>query len=179
MGITMPLFYCSCGDTIAYSEGTSPKCPTCSRACVHRQHNSVCEIASEIASIPCTTTIETCAACLATSRPRRLNIHTLTLAYAHNQQIDMQHCQEVIDGSASGFGTRLANTIGLILKEDASSSCGCAGHKDILDVWTKDYIRTRMDTVLDWLQNKAYTRHLPFSRSVTRCLLQGLLALSS
>lgn len=137
-------------------------------------NNGTCEIASEIAGVPCSVSHETCIACsLGTERSRRLNAITLSVAYGYNRNIDISRIQSVIDGTSNGFGTRLANTLGYLFRE--ISGCKCKGHQDILDVWTKEYISKNMDKVLDWLQNEAKTRRIPFSRALTRVLLNGLL----
>jgi len=141
--------------------------------CPHRQSN-ICNIASEIAGTPCPTSEDTCNACSNSPRPQRLNRYTLTLAVRENSNIDISHINAVIDGTSSGFGTRLSNTLGMIIKP--KSGCGCAGHKDILDVWTEDYIRNNLEKVIDWLQTEATNRRLPFSRILTRLLLKSLLS---
>lgn len=135
--------------------------------------NTVCEIATEVAGTPCNTTEENCLACIKCLRPKRLNLHTTTLAFSQNPKLDMKHIQSIIDEEHIGFGTKLSRLFGLILIE--TPDCGCKGHKDVLDVWTEDHVRKNMEKVIDWLQKEARTRRLPFSRALTRILLNRLL----
>lgn len=164
----------------AWEKGTGPgqvvqNTPTASKTnCPHRTSENRCNIASEIAGVPCPTTEETCLACVRSSRPNRLNRFVLALAVHQNQDIDISHIQSVIDGTSEGFGTRLANTLAMVITE--TKGCGCAGHKDILDVWTEPYIRDNLEKVIDWLQTEATNRRLPFSRILTRLLLKSLLS---
>lgn len=139
--------------------------------CPHLQENSICEIASEIANTPRHTTPETCIACMANERPQRLNIHTLTIA---GPNVDISHIQSIIDGTSTGFGTRLQSVLGVFFR--SSQGCGCNGHKDILDVWTPDYICQNLNTVIEWLQTEASRRRIPFSRFLVRQLLVSILA---
>jgi hypothetical protein len=166
-----PIFpvYCLCGRTYLDMATMQPAPQHCSHL-----KDEVCEIASEIAGIPCTTKEEVCHMCSSCPRPQRLNNFTLALAYANNPEIDTDHIRAVIDGESEGFGTRLANTLGLFFRD--KPGCGCAGHRDILDVWTKGYILSNKEKVIDWLQNEASNRRLPFSRTLTRVLLDALLA---
>lgn len=165
-----PVFpvYCKCGRE--YSDMLTMK-PS-PQHCPHLI-DEMCEIASEIAGVSCTTKEEICHMCSSCSRPHRLNNFTLSLAYSNNPQIDTDHIQAVIDGESEGFGTRLANTLGLFFRD--KPGCGCAGHRDVLDVWTKGYILSNKEKVINWLQNEAQNRRLPFSRTLTRKLIDGLL----
>lgn len=160
----------------AWEKGTGPgqNIPLVPKTeCPHHVDN-VCSLASEIAGTPCPTSEETCIACTKSPRPQRLNRYVLTLAVRENSNIDISHIESVIDGSSTGFGTRLANTLGMTIKP--KEGCGCAGHKDILDVWTEPYIRDNLEKVIDWLQTEATNRRLPFSRILTRLLLNSLLS---
>jgi len=146
-------------------------------ACPHYQEGA-CEIASEVAHTRCETNDNVCRSCTRDKlRSRRLNRETLTLAVLHNPTMDISAAESVIDNVSTGFGTRLANTVGLFIR--STPTCGCAGHQDILDTWTPDYIRENLDKVLDWLHNEAKTRKMPFSRILVRTLLLGLLATQS
>lgn len=144
--------------------------------CPHRTTDNICSLATDIAMVACPTSEETCVACTKSSRPQRLNTYVLTLAMRQNPDINISHIESVIDGTSTGFGTRLANTLGLIIKPE--SGCGCQGHRDVLDVWTEPYIKENLEKVIDWLQTEATNRRLPFSRILTRLLLKSLLSKS-
>lgn len=135
--------------------------------------NDTCEIASEIAGTPCSLPPGICTACEESTRPRRLNRYTVDLALTYNHDISIERMQSVIDGTSNEFGTRLSNTIGLILVP--TPDCGCPGHKDILDVWTPKYVNENIEHVIAWLQYEAIKRSLPFSRRLCKLLLLGLL----
>jgi len=133
-----------------------------------------CEIATEIAGVPCPTTPKICEQCLSCTRPSRLNMYTMSLALVKNAYLDEAKLQEVIDGTSNGFGTRLHNTLGLILAD--LPDCKCPGHRDILDVWTPGYIHENMDSIINWLQTEAVKRGVPFFRPFVRLLLKTLLS---
>lgn len=138
-------------------------------------HNidDTCEIANKIAGTPCALPPGICTACKESSRPRRLNRYVMDLALTYNHDISIERMQAVIDESSDEFGTRLANTIGLILTPTVD--CSCPGHRDILDVWTPQYIKKNMEHVIAWLQYEAVKRSIPFSRRLCKLLLLGLL----
>lgn len=160
--------YCRCGKVYSSDSEHVDYMTTCP----HLQ-DDVCEIATEVSGVTCKVTQDTCRACSHGIRPQRLNTVTLTIAYSQNPKIDTTYIQSIIDGEEVGFGTRLSRLFGLILIE--TPNCGCKGHADILDVWTPSHIKENMDKVIDWLQNEARLRKIPFSRALTRTLLHTLL----
>lgn len=145
-----------------------------SSECPHLQ-GKTCEIASEIAGLPVEPNIVTCKLCSrCKGREQRLNVYTLSLAAQANPQVDAQKAHEIMDGTLSGFGTKLASVFAWAVK--ARSGCGCKGHQDVLDMWTKEYIQENLDKVIDWLETEAKARHIPFARSIARVMLLGILA---
>lgn len=150
------------------ANGSEEEYPDCPHLTSER-----CGIASELAGKDISVILSTCRACVHSTRPMRLNNCTLTLAYQHNTSIDVAHLQRIIDGTSPGFGTRMANTFGLIVRE--TPGCGCEGHKDVIDSWTKEHVAANIDKIIDWLQVEARKRRIPFSRSLTRTLIKTLL----
>lgn len=136
---------------------------------------NTCEIASAIATKPCYTHESICTACLTCNRPRRLNIYTAGLVIQHNPAINMEQLKEAMLEDAEGFGTTLANAFAPFFQE--LPDCDCPARKDILNVWTKDYISKNLEYVVRWLQTEAYRRSIPFSPMLTRIFLRGLLLL--
>jgi hypothetical protein len=143
--------------------------------CIHNL-DELCEIATEIAHKPCKILTTTCQACVLDQRPKRLNVYTMSLALVYEPELDIPLLESVIDNTSNAFGTRLANTLGILFQE--SPDCPCPGRKDILDTWTPDYIKANLDYVVGWLQQEAMRRRLPFFRPFARILLLGLLRIS-
>lgn len=135
--------------------------------------NETCNIASSIAELIVPIDETTCTVCLSCPRPCRLNAHTITLALVYKPSLDEVYLRSIVDGQSPAFGTRLSNTLGIFFQE--SEGCACPGRKDILDVWTPSHIRKNMEEVIDWLQQEAKKRKLPFFRPAVRILLNTLL----
>jgi hypothetical protein len=135
--------------------------------------NNICLLASDIAQKDCRVKYSTCYSCINCDRPRRLNIYTASLIVEHNSKINMQELSEAMLKDADGFGTTLANALAPFFQE--LPACQCPGHKDILNIWTKDYISKNLEYVVKWLQTEAYRRSIPFSPMLTRIFLRGLL----
>jgi hypothetical protein len=135
-----------------------------------------CTLASHIAMRTCNTHESICTSCLACDRPRRLNIYTAGLIIENNPTMSMQQLSDAMLEDANGFGTTLANAFAPFFQE--LPDCDCPGRKDILNIWTKDYISENLEYVVRWLQTEAYRRSIPFSPMLTRIFLRGLLLLS-
>jgi hypothetical protein len=73
----------------------------------------------------------------------------------------------------NGFGSRLHALISPFLSE--IEGCRCPGHRDILDIWTPEYIEKNIDRVVQWLAHEARKRSIPFSYIATRLSLLALL----
>lgn len=161
-------------------EVVAPPCP----------HNidGECRIAALISGKKCSIRPDTCVACTESPRSQRLNIHTAMLAVMHNPDLDVSLLDSVIDGTHTGFGTKLSKTISKIPSTFGTTlsyylepffqeypGCGCPGLKDVLDVWTPDYIKKNMDYVVATLHQQARQRNLPFFRPAARYLLTRLL----
>lgn len=138
-------------------------------------HQGQCEIASELAGKAVSVPSHVCKLCLTCDRPHRLNFYTLSLAHEANPEVDRAKLQQLIEeGRKDGFGTRLKSMIGRFVQPDGN--CSCTGHQDILDAWTAEHIAANLNQVVEWLKNEAEKRQLPFSASLTRLMLKGLLA---
>lgn len=136
-------------------------------------NNNTCEIASDLAEKPVSIIPEVCYACENCERPRRVNVFTANLALTANPKIDEERIHAVINGNISGFGTKLHNLFSVFFND--TPDCQCPGHRDILDVWTPDYISKHLDQVVNWLKYAAIQRRLPFSSTLARYLLRRLL----
>ena len=141
--------------------------------CPHLE-NASCEIASLLAEQTVPANENVCHACLACTRPHRINTYTMNLALKYKQDIDESKLLAIVDNESKGFGDRLANTLGLIAEE--TPDCGCAGHKDVLNYWSVGYIRKNLKHVINWLEYEAIKRSIPFSRKAAKVLLLALLA---
>lgn len=123
-----------------------------------------CSLAEELAdSSPIYTTPGTCKACSTSNRPNRVNLITITLS---GKDYD-------ISKLGKGYGTQLSNLLYPFFQK--LPGCRCKGHKDLLDLWTPEYIRKNIDRVVNWLAEEARKRKIPFSYKITRSLLLAIL----
>jgi len=141
----------------------STVCPECPTVQCKYLENSYCKLVEELTSIPCPVTTE-CSNC-----SQAINLVTLTLASRLTPEREYD-----ISLLGHGFGTRLHNLLGTLSLSEVEG-CECSTHKDILDLWTPEYIRSNIDRVVKWLADEARKRRLPFSYRITRFLLLQLL----
>lgn len=134
--------------------------------CTYLENNH-CKLVEELTSLPSPTSESICKSCL--QSPSRINLVTITLA----NRIDKTREYD-ISSLGKGFGTQLHSLISPYLSE-ISEDCGCHEKKDILDLWTPEYIRKNIDRVVEWLSKSARKRSIPFSYRLTRLLLLTLL----
>ena len=130
--------------------------------CPHLNNNH-CKLVEKLTSIPCPVTTE-CSSC-----SQDINLVTLTLASRLTPEKEYD-----ISLLGHGFGTRLHNLLGKLSLSEVEG-CECNTHKDILDLWTPEYIRKNIDQVVGWLATEARRRRLPFSYTLTRFLLLRLI----
>ena len=137
--------------------------------------SEICELASQIAKSPCTTTKKICESCLASDRPRRLNAINAKLITKHNKEISQESLDAIIlqEADGKGFGSLLHSVFGIYFKD--SSTCGCSGHEDILNSWSPEYIKKNIDKVVFWICQSAINRKLPHSKLAIKMLLVSLL----
>jgi hypothetical protein len=55
---------------------------------------------------------------------------------------------------------------------NATADCPCEEHAAQMDAWGPDGCSERMETILDWIQEEATRRRLPFSRILTERLVR-------
>lgn len=147
--------------------------------------NSQCGLVSELLDKSCPVSESTCVACLSTDRPSRINLVTIGLAQKltppprstseRNSNIlalDLND-PDLMNQLGTGFGSRLHALISPFLSE--IEGCRCPGHRDILDIWTPQYIEKNIDRVVQWLAHEARKRSIPFSYIATRLSLLALL----
>lgn len=147
-----------------------------SNLCPHLINNT-CEIASSIALEEVPHSSEVCRACLACDRPSRINLHTISLANSIRPLTseEEKRLTKIITDSSEALGTQLAKLfsyLGISEKKD----CACPGHKDILNLWTSDYIRINLNKVIRWLEHESKKRRLPFSKRATKFILLSLIS---
>jgi hypothetical protein len=145
--------------------------------------NDQCGLVAELVNKPCPVKPATCSACLSTDRPSRINLVTIALAQKLSPAprstsernilaIDLNN-PDLINQLGNGFGSRLHALISPFLSE--IEGCKCSGHRDILDLWTPEYIQKNIDRVVQWLAYEARKRSIPFSYIATRLSLLALL----
>ena len=157
--------------------------------------NNSCRLVSDLLGKACPVKPSTCVACLSTDRPSRINLVTIALAQKltpsprstsekktassltseRNSNIlalDLNN-PDLINQLGNGFGSRLHALISPFLSE--IEGCKCPGHRDILDIWTPQYIEKNIDRVVQWLAHEARKRSIPFSYIATRLSLLALL----
>lgn len=143
-----------------------------------------CGLVSELLDKPCPVANSTCVACLSTDRPSRINLVTIALAQKlspaprstseRNNILALDLTDpDLMNQLGNGFGSRLHALISPFLSE--IEGCRCPGHRDILDIWTPQYIEKNIDRVVQWLAHEARKRSIPFSYIATRLSLLALL----
>ena len=150
-----------------------------------------CNLITELLSRDCPVEQSTCVTCLSTDRPSRINLVTIGLAqklsptpHSTSERNTTQATQsnilaidlndpDLMNQLGNGFGTRLHALISPFLSE--IEGCKCPGHRDILDIWTPEYIEKNIDRVVQWLAYEARKRSIPFSYIATRLSLLALL----
>ncbi len=141
-----------------------------------------CGLVSELLDKPCPVSESTCVACLSTDRPSRINLVTIGLTQkltppprstSERNILAFPLDQSTLDQLGNGFGSRLHALISPFLSE--IEGCKCPGHRDILDIWTPQYIEKNIDRVVQWLAHEARKRSIPFSYIATRLSLLALL----
>lgn len=150
-------------------------------------NNNQCGLVSELLDKSCPVSESTCVACLSTDRPSRINLVTIGLAQKQtppprstserdNDILALPLDESTLNQLGNGFGSRLEALISPFLSE--VEGCKCPGHKDILDIWTPQYIEKNIDRVVQWLAHEARNRSIPFSYKATRLALLALLRFS-
>jgi len=153
-----------------------------------------CGLVSELLGKSCPVANSTCVACLSTDRPSRINLVTIGLAQKLTNKIEPSKSlapaprstsernnilaldltdPDLMNQLGNGFGSRLHALISPFLSE--IEGCKCPGHRDILDIWTPQYIEKNIDRVVQWLAHEARKRSIPFSYIATRLSLLALL----
>jgi hypothetical protein len=142
--------------------------------CPHRL-NGNCEIASSIALKPVTYLSEVCLECERSDRPYRVNIFTISLAGTARTLTseELERLSAIASDEIEGFGSRLQRIFSH-LGISEGKDCACPGHKDILNLWTPEYVRRNIDRVVRWLENESRKRRLPFSRTLVKRFLLHL-----
>lgn len=156
--------------------------------------NNSCGLVSELLNKPCPVSKPACTACLSTDRPSRINLVTIGLAQKLTNTIEPRESLTspaprstsernilaldldnplLLSSLGEGFGSRLHALISPFLSE--IDGCKCPGHRDILDIWTPQYIEKNIDRVVQWLAFEARKRSIPFSYKATRLSLLALL----
>ena len=143
-----------------------------------------CGLVATLLSKRCPVAESTCVACLSTDRPSRINLVTIALAQKlspaprstseRNNILALDLTDpDLMNQLGNGFGSRLHALISPFLSE--IEGCKCPGHRDILDIWTPQYIEKNIDRVVQWLAHEARKRSIPFSYIATRLSLLALL----
>ena len=146
------------------------------KECPNNENNS-CYVCSQIAQTEVPIDENVCVHCSSDPyRPQRLNIHTMNYLLRYNPTLDTEVLRKVISGEGDGFGKALAITFGLF---ERTPTCKCNGLEDILNVWTPDFVRKNLNSVITQLELEARNRSLPFSRLLAKVLLLGLLSATS
>ena len=153
------------------------------------QDKSYCKIASELSGgLQCETTEQACKVCLESSDARGPNSVTASLATKAVKDQTPEKLSEIIrslnhlyrtsissqESTGKGPGTELKKILSWFATD--TPSCGCKDRQIKMDTWGAQGCRDNIETILDWLQEEAGKRSIPFVRLIAKQLV--LLAIS-
>jgi hypothetical protein len=121
-----------------------------------------------------------CEACIKSDQPRTVNKITVGTAIASlmrsNQfdQLKHKHLIDLIHGTneasySTGPGTNLKRYLSWFASE--TTDCACKDRVRVMNTWGPDLCTQNIDIILDWLEQSASERKLPFVRFLARILV--------
>ena len=84
-------------------------------------------------------------------------------------------CHTSAPASSGGAGTELKALLASV-GITAKPGCKCNRRAAEMDRLGVDWCRQNIETIVDWLQEEAYSRHLPFIRAAARLLVKRAIA---
>ncbi len=148
-----------------------------------------CKIASELSGgLQCETTQEACKACIESSSARSPNSVTASLATKAVKEQTPEKLPEIVkqlshlyriytssqENKEKGPGTELKKILSWFATE--TPDCECKDRANKMNIWGVQGCRDNIETILDWLQEEAVKRSIPFVRLIAKQLV--LLAIS-
>jgi hypothetical protein len=139
-----------------------------------------CKIAYELCAIKSPTTKEACDYCSTLQNSRTHNQMTVSLAIQSVKankpdelkefikQVNHLISTEVVN-IGEGPGTELTKILSWFAKD--TPGCKCKDRAHTMNIWGVQGCKNNMDTILDWLQESAKERKIPYVRSLARSLV--------
>lgn len=142
-----------------------------------------CKIAHELCAIKSLTTKEACEYCSKLPNARTHNELTVSLAIqtvkANKSQEELQEFIKQVkhlikpysppEVVGEGPGTELTKMLSWFAKD--TPGCKCRDRANTMNIWGVQGCRNNIETILDWLEEAAKERSIPFIRPLARSLV--------
>ncbi len=139
-----------------------------------------CKIAYELCAIKSLTSKEACEYCSKLSNARTHNEATVSLAIlavkTHKPETLADYLPQVqhlvardVEAIGEGPGTELTKLLSWFAKD--TPGCKCKDRAHTMNIWGVQGCRNNIETILDWLEEAAKDRNLPFIRSLAKSLV--------
>lgn len=155
--------------------------------CEHNINNKHCRIASMLLGPDDEVAIQekACEACKVLANPKTVNKVTLGMAIGNLMQkrkFDKAihgHLMDALNGEMgavrnTGPGTNLKRYLSWFATE--TTSCACKDRVNIMNTWGPDICTQNVDIILDWLEQSAAERKIPFVRFIAKILVLKAIA---
>ncbi len=154
-----------------------------------KQDKIYCKLAQELSGYDAETTDPACEQCLKCENPKSHNSVTASLAIASSRKHNSPNYKELLEtltplfkkkvetsdsNIGEGPGTELKKILSWFAVD--TPSCSCNDRAKTMNAWGVYGCTKNVDIILDWLQEEATNRKLPFIRLVAKQLV--LLAIS-
>lgn len=150
--------------------------------CKYRK-NDCCQLISEYGQLQLNESIvsdKACEQCLKTNTPNdgecnsiiaSLVIYNTQLKHPERNKEIRKKFLSYCKPKQQGPGTELKKIFDKLLIRE-KDGCQCASHARVMDKWGPDTCLERIEEILDWLQDEASERDLPFVRSVAKAIVR-------
>lgn len=139
--------------------------------CKFLNEDGTCQVASELAGIPATPKESNCRECFRKGYIPNKSVAGLAVVtlLTNNKQPPKELVQAAAKQLNGGPGTELHSIYSWFTTD---AECKCESRAAKMDIWGPDKCEEEMETILDWLQESAKRKHLPFIRPIVKVSVQ-------